>query len=550
MTAAAIDANAIALKAFPSLELHQAGIRLDGGVPLDWGMYPYLPRIIDTNVKRMTVLKGAQMGMTIAAILKALALAKRGQVNGIPLRGIAYWFPTSGEAQIFAKARFTPLMDQNQHMWPPDQMDVDSAELKRIGRVAIYLRGAGQRGGAVAKSTSGVKSIPLDINIRDERDEMDDSRVDAIDHRLDGSDIAMTLDFSTPTLPGHGVDLAYQSSDQSSWLWVCPKCTADVCLEDDYPNCIAEPRNADPFYLCSGCRDPLVKEFGRWVARKPELTSEHVGLSISQLSSKRRTALDVVKESLKAAESGRRREFENQVLGRAYAEVDDQITEEQLTDLVMSDETRPLHHEGPCSMGVDPGKIHWYTVRVRISETDSFVIARGKADSYEELSRIAKRFNVESGVMDKGYDPSAVAKFCQDHKGWYGCRYVEAKISDPDWKHREKEVSVGRTWLLDSSHNDIVTKRVKYHQRDEFWYDEFIPQMTNLKRTTIENANTGTRRAMWVVTGGQKNDHLRHADAYCHLALTKCGIARSIQRMATRSRKQSGSSRKRTGMTL
>lgn len=539
---AARDIDALYSAVSPAYQLEKSGIKIDGGVPLDFKRYEYLMSIIDSRAPRITIIKGAQMGFTIACILLALVLAKRGGI-----RGIGYWFPTSGEAQIFSKARFTPLMDQNPHVWDPRGMDVDSAELKRIGQVAIYLRGAGQRGGATGKSTSAVKSIPLDVNILDESDEMDPVRVDAIKHRLDASENPREVMLSTPTLPGYGVDLDYAASNQMAWLRKCRRCNEWNCFEDTYPDCIAEPTNEPAFYVCSKCREEFIPIFGEWVARKPEVT-DHEGYWISQLCAPSKTAADIVKASREAIESGRHREFQNQTLARAYAEVDEEITRQQL-EALLTDDPRPLEHEGPCAMGVDPGKPHWYEVRVRVTERDTVQVARGQASSYEELSRISKRYNVESGVMDQGYDPSAVAKFCQDHPGWFGCLYVGGKKGDADWDHKSRMVKVGRTRLLDTARNDIIEKNVSFYRKDEFWDQQFVPQMTNLKRATNENGTTGDRQGVWIVTGGKKNDHLRHANAYCRLAVERCGLAASVRRMVNHRRNRDRPSRKRSAMT-
>ncbi|MDX2086231.1 MAG: phage terminase large subunit family protein, partial [Kofleriaceae bacterium] len=397
---------------------------------------------------------------------------------------------------------------------------------------AIYFRAIGQKGSA-SRSLSPIKSIPVDRVYFDERDEMDDARVDEAEHRLDGSLCPELTSFSTPTLPDYGVDYEYKQSDQRSWLWKCEACNAWTCLEDTYPDCIAEPRNADPYYLCSGCRNELRRFFkGEWVARRPEV-KDHRGYWVSQLCSPTKTALDIVAESVLATKRGRMRAFYNQTLGRAFAEVEDQITVQQL-EACLREETRPLNHEGPCAMGVDPGKPHWYEVRVRLTDTDSQQVARGRVDSYEELSAIAKRFNVESGVMDQGYDPSAVARFVDAHPGWYGGLYVGSKKTDHDWDHAEKVVKMGRTRLLDDAHHEIIAKRVSFYARDEFWHEQFVPQMTNLKRATIENRVNGQRDAAWVVTGGKKNDHLRHASAYAMLACSRVGLSKSVVRANNR----------------
>lgn len=532
----AADTHALFMQASASYRLQHLGVRIDGGNPLDFARYPYIPEIIDNHCRRTTIIKGAQLGLSIACIIQALEGARTGK-----LRGILYGFPSEKEVQDFSKARFGPLMAANPGVWTTTVSDVDAAGLKQIGSTFIFFRGIGQRGGAVGKSLSNVKSFPADWMYLDEFDEMDQSRVSEVMHRLDAQKNPEFTSLSTPTLPAYGVDLDYQSSDQRSWQWKCGSCGGWTCLEDGYPECISEPVNGDPFYLCSRCRGPLDRKRGQWVARKTDV-HDHRGYWISQLCSPTKEAKDIVVDANHAMERGRMRAFYNQTLARPYAEVEDQITREQL-EALLTDDPRPLRHEGPSAMGVDPGKPHWYEVRVRISDKDTVQIARGRADTYEELSQIAKRYNVEAGVMDQGADATAVSKFVEAHPGWYGCLYVNAKKTDPDWNHADRIVKTGRTWLLDDAQLAIVNKRVKFHARDEFWEREFVPQMTNLKRIVLEDDETGARDHKWVVTGGRKNDHLRHANAYAHLACERVGLVKSIERMESRARRESSSRR-------
>lgn len=534
MAAAAVPTDHdLAMAISPAYRMQFAQVMIDGGDVVDFTRYPYLAEIIDQHCRKTTIIKGAQMGFTVACILRCLEEARTEN-----LRGILYLFPTDGEVQDFSKARFSPLMAQNEHVWGSDVVgNVDAAGLKEIGSSFIYFRGAGQKGGAKQKSMSKLKSMPVDRLYGDERDEMDDSRWDAAEKRLDGSTCPEQTILSTPTIPDYGVDLEYQASDQSSVQWRCATCNGWTCLEDTYPECIAEPLNGEPFYLCGKCRGQLKRSRMEWVARKPELSKAHRGFWASQLCSPTKTPADIIRAAAEATERGRMREFYNQTLARPYAEVEDQITQQQLEDL-LTDEPRPLRHEGPAAMGVDPGKPHWYEIRVRISDKDTVQIARGRADTFDELAQIAKKYNVESGVMDQGADTSSVIDFCRNHPGWYGCLYVNAKKTDPDWIHDERLVKVGRTWLLDESHRAIVGKRVKFYAKDEFWADQFVPQMMNLKRIVIEDDETGQREARWVVTGGRKNDHLRHANAYAHLACERVGLVRSIERFEQRARRE------------
>jgi hypothetical protein len=526
----------------PAYRIAHSKVLIDGVVPLNFRRYPWTVRILDSTCRESTIIKGAQLGLSICCVMRALEEAKTGQY-----RGIGYFFPSESEVFDFAKARFGPMMHNNPEIWGKHVKDTDSASLKRVGQTFLYFRGSGQRGKNAGGSTSKQKSIPLDRIYLDEVDEMDPGRVDAILHRLDASLDPAIVRLSTPTLPGHGVDLAYQESNRMVWGWECSTCNNLTSLELTYPDCIVEPASgADPYYICTTCGDPIERKVGDWIVQAPEVTG-HDGYWVSQLSSPTKTALDIVVEEQRAADTGRRKEFENQTLARAYADIEDQITEAQL-EACVGDFSRPLRHEGPSAMGVDPGKIHHFEARVRTSDRDTQQIARGSASSYEELSKIVRKLNVESGIMDMGFDPTAVRKFVADHPGWYGCLYVNAKKTEPDWDHKEHVVKVGREWLLDAGHHDIVEKRVTFHAKDDGW-PEYVRQLTNLARTVVQDEKTGVQKPVWVVKG-QKNDHLRHASAYAWLASQRVGLVKSVQRLAMDSARRNRSRRPRSAMVL
>lgn len=505
-----------------SYRLATSRITIDGSVKLDFAKYPYLVDIIDDHARLTTILKGGQMGFSVACIMRSLEDARTRD-----LRGILYLLPTEGEVHDFAKSRFGPMLADNTHVWGEELGKYDSAALKEIGGTVMYFRGVGQSGRGKTNS-SKLKSIPVDHIYYDERDEMDNARVDRAEQRLGASPNPEETTLSTPTLPEYGVDLLYKDSDQRHWFWHCERCGGHTCLELNFPECIAEPTNADPFYLCSKCREPLDRRVGQWVAAKPDVLG-HRGFYASQMCSWVITARRVLEEYEKYSDRGRMKEFYNQVLARPYADIEDVLTAQQLIALCNNEVSRPLRHPGPAAMGVDPGKPIWYTVRIRITEKDYVQLARGRADSYDEIAEIARRYNVKVGVMDKGYDPTAVDNFCKAHRGWFGCLYVESKVDTADWNEEERQVKVGRTPLLDASRDTILEGRIEYYRRDQDFDEHYIPQMTNLARTMIEDPETGARKARWVLRGARKNDHLRHADAYCELACTRLQLAKHVR---------------------
>ena len=516
------------LNASTSYRLHSMGLTVDGDL-IDFALYPFLPEIIDEHAPVITVTKGAQLGLTVASILRAI----EGQLHD-GLRGTGYFFPTDSEVQDFSKARFDPILEQYGLA-----ANVNTAGLKEVGEGYVWFRAAGQKGGG-QKSLSAVKSFPSDRGYLDEYDEMEPARVDAIRHRLDASDEKVRGEFglSTPTIPEFGVHHDYQQSDMRSLFWRCDRCNERTCLEQTWPDCIATPSEGEPYYLCGKCREPLEKNHCEWIAKHPERSRFHRGYHISQLCSPRRSPGAILIDYDDSVRRGRTREFHNQVLALPYAEVDDQLDEAALNACVDDSRVRATRSEGPCGMGVDVGvrKLH-YVVGSRTSDTHSEVLDYGSVSGFEEIAQIARNHNVQIGCMDIGAETWKVREFIEEHAGWYGVQYAQKRTTGYGWDPKKRVVTVLRNEALDASHQAIVQKRDSFPAKNEVWHSEFVPHMLNLARERRENEE-GSITHRWVVTGGMKNDHLKHAHGYWHIALTRCAVAGSVQRARSSQRRR------------
>lgn len=505
----------------PSARLQEMGLSIDGA-PFNLARYPYLIELFEERPRYTTILKGGQMGFTSWLVLDFLIGAKEGN-----LRGVGIYFPSHTDANDFARARVDPMLRQSALAGIIN--DTDTIGLKMIGRTQFYMRGAGPIGASTTGSKSPVKSIPLDWLGLDEKDEMLPSRVDAVEHRLDGSTCPRQVQLSTPTLPNYGVDLDFQESDQRHWFWRCPRCDAWVCLEEQYPDCIALPRGEPAYYLCSKCREPLQRQWGRWVPKKTDV-QDHYGYHISQMCSPTRTAEDIRKASKRAEARGMPREFHNQVLARSYAEIGDVLTK-ALLDACCGDEPRRLETKGPCAMGVDLGR-HWhhYWIKERLSDTDSRTVAYGKVQTMDEIHGLAKRFNVRVGIVDQTAETHTAREFIESHSGWWGAEYATKQPVEHRWDEKEHVVKIARTAGLDASAKKITRCRECLPMPDETYRELVVPQMCNLGRSSIKDPETGAVKNTYVLLGKVKNDHLRHAHVYATVAEERAPLASSVSR--------------------
>jgi hypothetical protein len=545
MSAAAPDLEATAEASSRSVRLMQLGLRVDG-VQFDLARYAHLLAIIDDDHPKTVVIKGAQLGFTVAYILKAIDRAKKGH------RGMLYMFPTDRDVGDFSKARFKRILAEN----PPLSAlvrDTDATNIKKIGETFGYFTGA--------RSITGLKSRPIDDLYKDERDDMDDAMVELADHRLDASDDPHNTELGTPTVPDYGVDLSYSQSDQRMWHLKCRKCNGWTCKELNWPDCLAVQDDGHAFYVCSKCKEELEPVYGEWVPAHPERCTETTrdakgrvlelgtgtrGWWVNQLNSpsKLRTPTVIADEYDLATRKGKLREFFNSVLGTAYAEVEAQLTDQLLRSCCGKD-PRQNKSEGPCAMGVDVGMRDFhFEIRERVTDEFSTVVNWGVRHSFDEIADLMSSFNVQICVMDEMAESRSVATFKAKHREVYGCWYSDPHHGPHKWQIPDQKVTVNRTESLDESHMDIVDRKVEFPREDELFREVVAPQMKNLSRVYkrrddqlgIGQYRTGQRTPVWVILGGVKNDHLRHADNYARIALGRVALVERVRRASKRER--------------
>lgn len=505
-----------------ALRLEQMGLKVDGD-QFDLSLYPFLIRMIDRMGcdRKIVVRKGGQLGFTAAAVLGCIDLAAN-----VYHRGILYLMPTQDDVSDFSKARFQRMLDENPLL--AQHVGGESLGIRRIGKTFVYFRGS--------RSRSRLKSIPVDLLVTDERDEMEDSQIALAEKRLDGSDFKHEMEFSTPTIPDFGVDLRYKESTQSTWHIKCEHCGAWTCLEDAWPESLLRRSDNSVFRACSKCRKEIYVINGEWVDANPG--HDRIGLYVSQLCSPKVQPLQILNEW--EDPNTDQQEFYNHRLGLAYADLEDALTE-PLLKAACSPDPMESASMGPSILGADIGKktIHWM-VGTRVSDKLIRTSSYGICDGFEELHDVGVRHNVAIGVLDEMAETRSVREFSERHSWAYGCWYSEEQRTGYDWNDVDRRVSVNRTELLDHSHRMIIRKEATFPRPGSEWA-VFVKQMTNLARKRYRDLDeTGRQKVRWIVRGGRKFDHFRHAFAYMVLASLIAPLAKRSRRIMTPAEARSG----------
>jgi hypothetical protein len=452
--------------------------------------------------------KGAQLGFSEFATLTSY------HDCAFRLRsGLIYYFPTKSDVTEFSKARFGPILEDNPVLRGMVQ-DTDAANIKRVGKCMLYLRGL--------RSSVSAKSAPADKLIFDEIDEAPPDRVDLAMKRLDHSDFQEVMALSTPTIPDYGINALFQKTDQRYRQIHCTHCGRYTCLERDFPDCLMRTRDGSVARVCRSCRRELdlgnpkneyVADFpGREWRGKPA-----VGYRISQLHSRyvpMATILDEY-ENLKFPQ-----DFWNSRLAEAWIDASHRLEVNQVLALCAQ---HPLEYASaaPTAVGVDIGPVQHHVVVARKEMSNTARIIWMGTTDWDGLHGILARYNATM-VMDGLPEPDKAKKFAKDnpYRAW-ACFYSQKPSVPLRWNEVDGIVTVYQTEAMDASHAMLQMGKVILPKRSQECI-EFANHCHDVARKKVENEETGEVKYQWVKVGKQI-DHYRKAFNFMSLAMEKTG---------------------------
>jgi hypothetical protein len=144
-----------------------------------------------------------------------------------------------------------------------------------------------------------------------------------------------------------------------------------------------------------------------------------------------------------------------------------------------------------------------------------------RVENFEDLHEIARRYNVQSTVMDI-LPETRKAKDFQDSTSHpvFLCEYKERPANEK-WGN-DGIVRVYRTEICDKTHGNVVMPGQLEIPRRSAEVDQFAREVSNLVKVLDEDDETGLRVYRYKKKG---QDHYRHALNYFTLACEKISIA-------------------------
>jgi hypothetical protein len=514
---------------------------LKPGMAFDLAQHSHLADIYRCTARSMVVHKASQMGASEFLVSYALHAADE------RLATVLYIFPTETHVSDFSAARIGPAIESSvyldgivvdggagQDTSGRKSRGADRVTLKRVRDRFLYLRGAQISKNGMAPQ---LKSIDADVIILDELDEMDPRAAGIAEKRLGHSLLGEQRKVSTPTFPGYGIHAEWLVSDMREWHVLCQHCGErqamtinQVVLEWDE---LGRPRrwNGDQGHAwvgCIKCGAELDRTGpGEWVATFPE--REKAGFHLTKLFSSRVNLIEIVR-ALDTVDETKRREAYNQDLGEPYTPRGGQLTDETL------DKCRRSYAHGPqraekTVLGADVGKVLHVVIRGPQHGENGERPQRfaGEVESFEELGRMVKMFNVERVVIDALPETRKAREFQANHRpglvwlAYYVAQKTGTRKADPaQWDADNGVVNLDRTRTMDSTMARFVEgeNTLPGYARDVRDYYNHLKAEVRI----LEDGPGGEKVAVFRENGA---DHLAHAENYCTVASWQPPIKRA-----------------------
>ncbi|HMP03165.1 MAG TPA: phage terminase large subunit family protein [Gemmatales bacterium] len=488
------------------------GVNPDTGRPLSFHGYEYLVQPLDDLAPRVVIMKGAQVGATVLAVMRALWFVDVRQAHTL------YLFPTHRSALRFTRGRLRVLLERAPRFRMLFGTSPTATHL-RAGHVNWYCHGG--------KSRVELLSMPVQYLTIDERDAMYESQplgqtpwsaVELARQRLAGHSRAWELNLSTPTVPGRGIAADFARTDQRHFEPRCPRCRRWVRL--DWPNFLRgwEGRPESAAWHCPVCRGlwsqadrQAALAQGRWTA---DVAGADVhGYFVPQVLAPTQSPSRLVAAWQSAqGHVAATQVFWNSILGLPYradgARLEDRYWDEALarSDFPMEDAAT-----GGRVLGVDVGPTWLHGIIAEPRHPGLRLCWIGRLPDWGELERLIDRFQLEAFVIDAQPETHAARELALRHPAGFLC-YYGGEGCELNVNPVSRILRVPRTESLDAL--------FALWRRGQIWLPTEAPDELRLHLQSLVRlyrvGRHGQVRAEYLDAGGP--DHFAHALNYCHLA--------------------------------
>lgn len=483
----------------PAMWVLDEGFINENQAPFEFESHRFMLQIYADSSPDLVCMKSAQVGFSVAAIIKSIHAGKFLKLN------VIYVLPTRNATHDFVIPKVNPMLDRNPKI-KALLRNTDSINLKAVGDRFLYFRGAFHRGEAV--------STTADLVVSDEHDVSDQSVLTIYQSRLQASKYGWFWRFSNPTLPGFGVDELYQDSDQMHWIVQCSHCKwqhyLDFERDDNMGSHYIDPERK--IYACGKCHHEIYdddRQGGYWKAKYPGRPRR--GYWINQLMVPWVSAKKILQQQIDMPIDV----FHNFVLGKPY-----QASEFIINgDAILRACNPGLAAKVDVIIGCDSGKTkHW------VMGNPAGVFAYGTFTSWKDVEDLMLLYNATL-IIDALPDFTVPERLARKYPGQVFVHYYRHDSKSIKVTERKEGEEFGvlqsdRTKLFDDMAARISSKRMRFFQSKDALQvkNGLISHFENMYRI-VEEDSRQVKRARWETKTG-KPDHFAHATAYYVVGLS------------------------------
>ena len=477
---------------------------------------------------------------TEVQLRKALAYVSRN-----PHRNLIYTMPDENMRKRVFQNRVLPLLTQDSvfhGLNAAGKKPIRSIEITEINNSQMLMFPANEK---------AATSQPADVVFNDEIDLSDPQIIALFNSRLQGSDVKINHNYSTPTFQGIGIDALYETSDQHEYMFKCPHCgfyqlpeftTKFIYipgLPAEAPDDLSkfEPQWLDKYgintldarSICCKCGKQVTygdEENHAWVPRHPHRSNSR-GYRISPFSTRNLDAAYVFNTLMKYIRGDNMKGFQNTVLGKTHESSDERLSESLLRTLFTPNFDPIFDHgiQDPFFIGIDMGKICHVTIGFASSMTNvkTVLFETVKAEELEaRLPFYFSKFNIKMGFIDRlplittsesVRDKSNKVIMPMQYELTSGGQMLTPKT---DEYGNLSYVAAHRTMHLDRLASAVRSGFVEFSGYGS-QKDTIIQHLRAMVRE-LKSDNSGTEKVpMWVKK--DKNDHYFHSLSYLYQAV-------------------------------
>lgn len=435
---------------------------------------PWQEAIINDNHPDKVVRKSRQLGLSEMGVAENIWFVDvHDNVKSM------YTFPRARQMTDFVKTRMNPVLENNDYFKSILDPMMNSIEVKKIRDSFMMFRSAW--GSALGEGAD------IDFLAFDEYDRMSAGIEFAFQESMKSSAYGWLRRWSTPTIPGRGVDALFQKSDQRFYMHKCESCNHWQILDFNDNILQVKPKGVNIvtdeiedgtfIFVCAKCSKPLDRWYnGEWVAKYPSVQGIR-GYHISQLNAVWISADQVKRNELTYTS---KQLFSNYVIGMPFAAEGLIINEDDIlasTRLMNRVHSRKDYQK--VVVGIDWGVRNWCAVlgikeNGQVDLLNLFMFADNPQKPLEPVGMIAasvKVYDPDIIIADAGFGADRNTYLMQLFPGRvWACQYntYKGKSKPQDsWNETSRLVSVDKTLKVQRMLHTVKARGIGFWKTDD-----------------------------------------------------------------------------------